>query len=429
MGCGSCGTEGGCAPAGCKSNGNCSTGGCNAINSYDWLGNMVLPEDYAPFNVIEVIFKGKRTIFARNTNDLELYRGDLVKLKVDGGYDIGTIGLTGELVRLQLKKYKVDEHSTEMAEINAKITNEEYEKYLKYKDKESSILEQARTIALELKLAMKLSDIDVRGDGKRVIFFYTAENRVDFRELIKRYAQEFKMRIEMRQIGYREEAQRLGGIGSCGRELCCSTWLTSFNQVSTQAARYQNLSINMLKLSGQCGKLKCCLNYELDTYLDALSQFPKNRKVKLETKIGVAMSTKVDILKKLMWFSYEAQGSWIALSVERVNEILALNKKGVKVDALRDETNEPEMFERPNAKIEVDDLIGETSLESLDSKLKNKRGKQPNKKKNFKGGKNFKGKSRKGPSNTKSGGGYKGNKNKNYKGNKKGPKPPPKKEA
>ncbi len=240
MGCGSCGTEGGCAPAGCKSNGNCSTGGCNAINSYDWLGNMVLPEDYAPFDVVEIIFKGKRTIFARNANNLELYRGDLVKLKADGGYDIGTVGLTGELVRLQLKKYNVEEDSKEMASIHAKITNEEYEKYLKYKDKEPEILEQSRTIALELKLAMKLSDIDIRGDGKRVIFFYTAENRVDFRELIKRYAQDFKMRIEMRQIGYREEAQRLGGIGSCGRELCCTTWLTSFNQVSTQAARYQN---------------------------------------------------------------------------------------------------------------------------------------------------------------------------------------------
>lgn len=424
MGCGSCGTTGGCAPAGCKSNGNCSTGGCNAINSYDWLGAMVLPEDFKPFGIIEIKFKGKRTIFARNSNDLELYRGDLVKLKTEGGYDIGTVGLSGELVKLQLKKYGVEEDSAEMATIDSKISNDEYEKYLEHKSKETTILEQARTIALELKLAMKLSDIDVRGDGRRVIFFYTAENRVDFRELIKRYAQDFKMRIEMRQIGYREEAQRLGGIGSCGRELCCTTWLTSFNQVSTQAARYQNLSINMLKLSGQCGKLKCCLNYELDTYLDALSKFPKSKRVKLETEIGSALSVKVDILKQQMWFAYEKQSNWVVLSVERVNEIIALNKKGQKVPALKDETGEPEMFNRPIAKIEVDDLIEETSLESLDNKLKNKRGNNKPKKKNFNKKPGFKAKNN--SSNPGSNAGKP--RNPNYKGKNKGPKPPPKKD-
>lgn len=389
MGCGNCGTSGSGAPAGCKSNGNCSTGGCNAINSYDWLAGMVMPEDFEPFNVIEIKFKGNRTIFARNANRLELYRGDYVKLKTDGGYDVGTVGLTGELVRLQLKKYKVDPDSDQMAHIESKVTDEEWERYLKNKEKEPDILERARTIAIELNLAMKLSDIDVRGDGKRVIFFYTAENRVDFRELIKRYAQDFKMRIEMRQIGYREEAQRLGGIGSCGRELCCSTWLTSFNQVSTQAARYQNLSINMLKLSGQCGKLKCCLNYELDTYMDALKDFPKGKKVKLETKIGTAHSTKVDVLKKQMWFSYEKQGNWIGLSVDRVNEIIAQNKKGIKVEALKDETGQPDLIDRPIAKIEVDDLIEQTDLRNLDSKLKNKRGSKPSGNKS-KGKKNFK---------------------------------------
>ena len=394
MGCGNCGSSGGCSPAGCKSNGNCGTSGCNAINSYDWLGGMIMPEDYEPFKIVEIKFKGNRTIFAKNAKSLDLYRGDLVKLPTENGYDIGTVGLTGELVKLQLKRYSVDEDSDQMVDIDAKITETEHEQFLKFKKKEADVLEKARTIAFEFKLEMKLSVIDIRGDGKRVIFFYTAEKRVDFRELIKRYATDFKMRIEMRQIGYREEAQRLGGIGSCGRELCCSTWLTSFNMVSTQAARYQNLSINMLKLSGQCGKLKCCLNYELDTYMDALSHFPKGKKVKLQTTIGDAYSTKIDVLKQQMWFAYEKQNNWIPLSVERVNEIIALNKKGIKAEALKEENTSPDIITRPIAKIEVEDLIEQTSLDSLDKKLKDKR--KPNSKKGNKNQKSFNPKNRSG---------------------------------
>jgi len=372
MGCGSCGTtSGGCAPAGCQSNGSCSTGGCNAINSYDWFGNMVMPEDYKPFDVIEVKFKGRRKEFVRNSNNLEIYKGDYVKLKADGGFDVVAVGMTGELVRLQLKKHKVDESSAEMRVIEAKITESELERYLAGKEKEPKTLERARTIALQLKLAMKLSDIEIRGDGKRVIFFYTAENRVDFRELIRQYADEFKMRIEMRQIGYREEASRLGGIGSCGRELCCSTWLTThFNMVNTQAARYQNLSINMLKLSGQCGKLKCCLNYELDTYIEATNEFPKQKSVRLDTEIGTAYSTKVDILKRQMWFAYEKQSNWIPLDLKRVNEILAMNKAGKKVPGLVDEQEKINTISRNDAKLEVVDLIEDTDINRFDKKIK-----------------------------------------------------------
>jgi len=389
MGCGSCGTtSGGCAPAGCQSNGNCSTGGCNAINSYDWFGNMVMPEDYKPFDVIEVKFKGRRKEFVRNSNNLEIYKGDFVKLKADGGFDIVAIGMTGELVRLQLKKHKVDEASAEMRVIEGKISESELEKYLAGKDKEPKTLERARTIALQLKLAMKLSDIEIRGDGKRVIFFYTAENRVDFRELIRQYADEFKMRIEMRQIGYREEASRLGGIGSCGRELCCSTWLTThFNMVNTQAARYQNLSINMLKLSGQCGKLKCCLNFELDTYIEATNEFPKQKTVRLDTEMGTAYSTKVDILKRQMWFAYEKQNNWIPLDLKRVNEILAMNKAGQKAPALIDEQEKTNTISRNDAKLEVVDLIEDTDIKRFDKKIKLKDENNNNRRNNYKGNK------------------------------------------
>lgn len=299
-----------------------------------------------------------------------MYRGDYVKLKSEGGYDIVAIGMIGELVRLQLKKHRVDENSQEMRIIESKASKDEIEKFESYQQKEAKILERARTIALSLKLTLKLSDLEVRGDGKRVIFFYTAEQRVDFRSLIRQYADEFKMRIEMRQIGYREEASRLGGIGSCGRELCCTTWLTDFNMVSTQAARYQNLSINMLKLSGQCGKLKCCLNYELDTYIEANNEFPKQKTVKLDTQIGVAFSTKIDILKRIMWFVYEKQNTWIPLELSRVKQILALNKKGEKVPALLDEKVGSDTLNRAMANIEVEDMLAGSDLNRFDKKDK-----------------------------------------------------------
>lgn len=338
MSCSSCGTKSGgsCSPAGCKSNGTCGTSGCNALNVYDWFKDMDLPEGHTPFNIVEVRFKGSRKEFFRNSNNIDLFTGDQIVVESSVGFDIGTVSATGEIVRLQLKKYRVREDSNEMLKV-LRISNEkELEKLASCKEREDDTLEKARTISFELNLAMKISDIEIQGDGRKVIFFYTAESRVDFRELIKRYADEFKMKIEMRHISYREEASRLGGIGDCGRELCCSTWLTDYKQVNTGAARVQNLSINMEKLAGQCGRLKCCLNYELDTYLEAVDEFPKAKIVKLDTVSGTAFARKTDILKRLIWFSYDDSQTWVPLPVKKVNECMEENKNGVKLAILTD---------------------------------------------------------------------------------------------
>lgn len=340
MGCGNCGSAhsgGSCTSPGCGSNGNCSTGACNKLNTYDWLNHMVLPSDYEPFNIVEVRFKGSRKEFYRNVEGLDLNTGDMVVVESDFGHDIGQISLSGELVRLQLTKNRIEEDSDMIRKVYRIANDRDKEKYTEAKAREVSTLERARTIAMDMKLAMKLSDIEFQGDGRKVIFFYTAEKRVDFRALIKQYAAEFKTRIEMRQVSYREEASRLGGIGSCGRELCCSTWLTDYKVVTMGAAKSQNLSINMLKLSGQCGRLKCCLNYELETYLEALDEFPKDDNLVLQTGAGDARLQKTDILKRMLWFSYPNNSDWIAVDLERVNEIITLNKKGNKPETLIDQ--------------------------------------------------------------------------------------------
>ncbi|MES2616637.1 MAG: regulatory iron-sulfur-containing complex subunit RicT [Bacteroidota bacterium] len=376
MGCGSCGTSGGCSPKGCKNNGTCGTTGCNKLNVYDWLSDVTLPEDYKPFNILEIRFKGSRKEFFKNTPNLELYTGDAVVVDSENGYDIGHVSVGGELVRLQMKKRGVAENSDQIKNIQRKASDKDLEKYVEAKNREAKILERARTVALELKLEMKLSDIEIQGDNRKVIFFYTAESRVDFRELIRRYADEFKLRIEMRQIGYRQEAARLGGIGSCGRELCCSTWLTDFKMVNTSVARYQNLSINMLKLSGQCGKLKCCLNFELDTYMDALEAFPKARTVKLDTVTGVAVMLKTDILKKLTWFAYDDRPNWICLPLDTVNEYIKLNEKGQKAPELIAEVVEVKYSEEGMGKAEgnIVDLAGDDITRMDNKKNKNKKG-------------------------------------------------------
>ncbi len=363
MGCGSCGTGGGCSPKGCKNNGTCNTGGCNKLNVYDWLSDMETPVGYVPFNIVEVRFKGSRKEFYKNDSNLELFTGDGVIVQSDNGNDYGHVSLSGELVRLQLKKYGVDPESNNMFKIYRRANEKDTEKYDELKAKEPPTLERARTIALELKLHMKLSDIEFQGDGRKVVFFYTAEERVDFRELIKRFAEEFKVRIEMKQIGYRQEAARLGGIGSCGRELCCSTWLTDFKLVNTSAARFQNLSINMLKLSGQCGRLKCCLNFELDTYLEALEEFPRGENITIETNVGFARSLKTDILKRQMWFVYENSSDWFPLEIKKVNEIISLNKEGKKGEIFIDTPKGATALERS-----IDeDIISENDLTRLDN--------------------------------------------------------------
>jgi cell fate regulator YaaT (PSP1 superfamily) len=307
MGCstGGCGTEKNGVPAGCNNNGSCGTSdGCNKLTVFDWLGNMNLPEGQSQFDIVEVRFKNSRKEFFRNLNNLSLSVGEVIAVEASPGHDIGTVSLTGELVKLQLKKRNVNFDSEEIKKVYRKAKQSDIDKWKEAQALETNTMFSARTIALKLGLEMKLSDVEFQGDKSKAIFYYTADARVDFRELIKVLADEFKVRVEMRQIGARQEASRLGGLGACGRELCCSTWLTDFRTVSTSAARYQQLSLNPLKLAGQCGKLKCCLNYELDSYIDALKEFPDMDGKKLLTKKGEAFLQKTDIFGRMMWFSY-----------------------------------------------------------------------------------------------------------------------------
>jgi len=371
MGCGSCSTGGGCAPSGCKSNGSCLTGGCGKMEVYDWLSNLDMPSNYIPFQVIEVKFKGARKEFFLNSENIYLEIGELIAVEgPTGGYDIGHVSLTGELVRMQMKRRKatIDQVTRK---VYRKATEADVEKWKIAKALEWETMHKARTLALDLRLSMKISDVDYQGDKTKATFFYTAEGRVDFRELIKKMAETFRIRIEMRQIGMRQEAGRLGGIGSCGRELCCSTWLTNFKTVSTAAARYQNLSLNTLKLAGQCGKLKCCLNYELDTYLDALKDIP-DRIESLQTEIGVARHQKTDIFKKIMWFSYPNTEDWIPLKVDRVKEIMAMNKRGQKPINLKEEAVELTPVAVVEKIPDYENVVGQDSLTRLDDKPRNK---------------------------------------------------------
>jgi len=371
MGCGSCST-GGCAPAGCKSNGSCLTNGCSKLDVYDWLADMDMPSNYQPFPIVEVKFKGSRKDFYLNTENVYLEAGELVVVETTtGGFDVGHVSLTGELVRMQMHKRHVKDQDV-AKKIYRKATSADVDKWKAAKELEWETMHRARKLALDLGLSMKISDVDYQGDKTKATFYYTAEGRVDFRELIKKMAEAFRIRIEMRQIGMRQEASRLGGIGSCGRELCCSTWLTDFKTVSTAAARYQNLSLNTLKLAGQCGKLKCCLNYELDTYMDALKYIPDNVNV-LKTEKGDARLQKTDIFKKTMWFSYPGEESWIPLTIEKVKEIQQKNKEGVIPEDLG-EIIEPET--QPVKALDYENVVGQDSLTRLDDKSKSKKKKK-----------------------------------------------------
>ncbi|HUN03006.1 MAG TPA: regulatory iron-sulfur-containing complex subunit RicT, partial [Niabella sp.] len=276
MGCATISSTGNSVmPKGCKSHGTCGTGGCNRMNTYDWLHNLPVADldDYC--NVIEVSFnQGSRKDFFRNTTLQHFEKGELVAVEGVGGFDVGDVSLTGEIVRLQMKKRGIKETNPDMKKVLRHANERDLEQWRTNKQREPEAIVRSRAIAKQLNLDMKISLVEMQADGRKATFYYIADGRVDFRELIKVYASEFKVKVEMRQIGARQEAGKVGGIGSCGRELCCSTWLTDFKSVNTTMARYQNLSINQTKLSGQCGRLKCCLNYELDTYLDALQNFP-----------------------------------------------------------------------------------------------------------------------------------------------------------
>lgn len=369
MGCSSgCGTGTNGIPAGCNNNGSCGTSdGCNKLTVFDWLGNMSLPEGQKAFDIVEVRFKNSRKEFFRNVHNLPLHVGDAIAVEAASGHDMGTVSLTGELVRLQLKKRNVNFDSEEIKKVYRKAKQGDIDKWREAQALETSTMYRARTIALKLGLEMKLSDVEYQGDKSKAVFYYTADARVDFRELIKVLAEEFRIRIEMRQIGARQEASRLGGIGSCGRELCCSTWLTDFRTVNTSAARYQQLSLNPLKLAGQCGKLKCCLNYELDSYVDALKEFPDMDGKKLLTKKGDAFLQKTDIFRRMMWFSYRSEpGVFIPMDVQAVSAIIEANAKGEIPDAL---TPTVKTFEKViTVEHNFENVVGQDSLTRFDKK-------------------------------------------------------------
>jgi len=361
MGCGSCGTG---KVGGCKSGGGCDTGGCNRLNVHDWLANLPFLDPESNCKVIEVSFKsGSRKDYYRNTTLQYFMKGDFVTVEGVGGFDMGEVSASGEIVRLQMKKKGVDEFGPDMKKVLRKSYDRDIESYKISKSREASVQARSREFARELKLQMKLSEVEIQADGKKATFFYTADDRVDFRELIKQLATEFKLKVEMRQIGIRQEAAKVGGIGSCGRELCCSTWLGDFKSVNTTAARYQNLSINQTKLSGQCGRLKCCLNYELDTYLDALQNFPDNAD-SFETAKGTAVLIKKDIFKNLMWYMILGGSKHYPLTIQRVKEIKLLNAQGIKPEELEPvdvTTGKPKEIE-----LQFADVVGQISLKSLE---------------------------------------------------------------
>jgi len=366
MACGSCSTKDGSAPKGCNNQGSCGTDSCNKLSVFDWLSNMS-SNIQSQFDGVEVRFKNSRKEFLRNTESLSLAIGDVVATEASPGHDIGIVTLTGELVKIQMKKKGVNPDDL-LPKIYRKANQKDIDVWTEFRLKEEKVQIRAREIAIRLNLEMKISDIEFQGDGSKAIFYYTASERVDFRQLIKEFAQEFRVRIEMKQIGFRQEASRLGGIGSCGRELCCSTWLTDFRSVNTSAARYQQLSLNPQKLAGQCGKLKCCLNYELDSYMDALKDFPGSDTV-LHTEKGDAQCQKIDIFKELMWFTYrENTAQWYVLPTAKVKEIIALNKQGQKVTTVEDYTVELQSSEEETFK----DAVGQESLTRFDTPKRNK---------------------------------------------------------
>jgi len=356
------------------------------MNVHDWLANLPFSDPGSSCRIVEVSFnQGSRKDYFRN-NSLQIFdKGDVISVEGISGFDVGTVSLTGELVRLQLKKHGLKEDTSEFKKILRIATDSDIHKWKETKAREHQVLIRSRAIARQLKVDLKMAEVEIQADGRKATFFYIADDRVDFRELIKIYASEFKVKVEMKQIGARQEAGKVGGIGSCGRELCCSTWLTDFKSVNTNAARYQNLSINQTKLSGQCGRLKCCLNYELDTYLDALQHFPDDAEV-IEVAKGRAFLIKKDIFRNLMWYSMPDSTRHYPLSIESVKKIKDQNRQGIKPEAL--ETVEIVSGKLKEAEPAFVDVVGHISLKSLEKNSRkrrdnnnnnNRRQNQPNK--------------------------------------------------
>lgn len=372
MGCGSC-SSGGCSPEGCGNKGHCTSGGCNKKNSFDWLSILSIPEE-EPESLAEISFKNgtRKGIF--KYEGLGLRPGSYVTVQSDVGHDIGKVTLTGTLARLQLKKYKKKAQENLLKIYRISTTND-LDKLVEARKKEPEILIKARKIAKELNLDMKIGEVEYQADKKKITFYYTAEGRVDFRALVKTYIQVFKGKIEMRQIGIRQEAGLVGGIGSCGRELCCSTWLNDFKLVSTSAARYQNISINTDRISGQCGRLKCCLNYELDTYMEAFQAFPKDLRY-LKTPKGKARVVKTDILKKLLYFSYENSSTLIPLHVDEAKRLGELSKRNKTIPDLEHDNSQT------NENRITKDNIDEININILGRRKQKERNKNKKRKKN-----------------------------------------------
>ena len=371
----------------CNTNCGARSFGTAKLSVFDWLANTQLLGGQEYFDCVEVRFKNSRKEYFRNVDKLPLQMGDVVATEAPSGHDVGVVTLTGELVRSQMKKRKVDWEG-EIPRVYRKANQHDIDVWQQSRAKEIEVQKQSRELAIALGLEMKISDVEFQGDGSKATFYYTAEGRVDFRQLIKDMAKAFSVRIEMRQIGFRQEAARLGGIGSCGRELCCSTWLTDFRSVSTSAARYQQLSLNPQKLAGQCGKLKCCLNFELDTYLDALQDFPRTD-VKLHTQRGMASCQKIDIFKRLMWFTYDENPiTWHKLSVDSVKEILEINKEGEPIEELEEYAIVTDLSSRKNtsayegielAPVEEDSITRFDTPKRKKSKRNNKKNSNANK--------------------------------------------------
>jgi len=364
---------------GCKTSGDSAhscgpkktANGCENVNTcgnsyklsvFDWLSNINNPASNR-CDYVEVRFKNDRKSFFKNVNNVPLHIGSVVTVESSPGHDVGVVSLTGELVKIQMKKKKFSEESA--LKIYRQANQKDLEVWQEARKKEDNVKLEARKIAHRLGLEMKITDVEYQGDASKVTFYYTAENRVDFRQLIKDYASTFRTKIDMKQIGFRQEAAKVGGIGSCGRELCCSTWLTDFRSVNTNVARYQQLSINPQKLAGQCGKLKCCLNYELDSYLDALSNFPSSSTT-LDTEKGRAFCIKIDVFKKKMWFAYvDSSMAWYDFDIDLVKKLIAQNKRGEKILPLED-LKQPE--ESSFASI---DLIQENNVDRFEKKNRN----------------------------------------------------------
>jgi cell fate regulator YaaT (PSP1 superfamily) len=384
MACGQC-SSGGCGntkdhsgeagatktTAGCGSTGGCSTGGCTKMNSFDWLSNLDQPKD-SRFTVIEIKFKGGRKEYFRNKNSLDLYTGDFVVCEMPTGYHIGSVSLQGELVRIQMAKRGVSLND-DLPIIHRKASEKDLEKHSQAINRDLGTMYRSREICKQLKLNLKLSEVEYQSDNTKATFYYSADDRIDFRELIKLLAGEFKVRVEMRQISLRQEAGRIGGIGSCGRELCCSTWLTDFKSIPTAAARYQNLSLNPIKLSGQCGRLKCCLNYELETYIDAIKDIPAVDRP-LQTEKGNATLQKTDIFRRIMWFSYPNETNWYPVQCDKVVEIQKMNTEGKKPVALENLVENIAVVEEKSSGLNSD-------LERLDKKYHTGGNKKKGKKK------------------------------------------------